>query len=476
VSLLQNIGVPNGPSPSFSSESERDGRVAMRMRTLQSEALEQAVLSAVANLPAMALFAFIIRNSASELALCLWIATAAGILSALVALVRDLLPGITPFASRRPSHRLAIQAVFAALIGALWGVAALAFAPGLNESGMMFFTVIVLGCNAACISGIGPYLPAFFGYCAASSLPLVCALYLRHEAVARDMVLLVFLYLAVVGGNARAYNRQVLSAFRLRAENEVLAENVTRANVATAEAHRSKWNTLAHLSHELRTPMNAIMGFSQMMRDQIFGPLAERYRDYSHHIHDSGHHLLNLIDTILDVSRAEAGHLTIDGSVFAPADLMEECLQVVSASAAAKHLVLERQFAPSATHIVADRTKLRRALLNLLTNAIDYTREGGCVAVCLSNRDGGIEIAVIDTGIGIAPEDIERCLEPFERLANPLIATAEGAGLGLPLARRLTEAHGGDFRLESEPGRGTIATIFLPAARCFEPDAERRYA
>lgn len=447
-----------------------------RMRTLQTEALEHAVLSAVANLPAIALFAFIIRDSISLFSLCLWVATAATILSMLVAVVRDALVGLSPFADRPPSERLAIQAVFAVMVGSLWGAAALLFGPNLSESQMMFFTVVVLGCNAACISGIGPYLPAFFGYCAASSLPLVCALYLRHDASARDMILLVLLYLAVVGGNARAYNRQVLSAFRLRAENEVLAENVARANVATAEAQRSKWATLAHLSHELRTPMNAIMGFSQMMRDQIFGPLAERYRDYSHHIHDSGHHLLNLIDTILDVSRAEAGQLTIDGSTFAPVDLMEECLQVVSASAAAKHVVLERQFAPSATLIVADRTKLRRALLNLLTNAIDFTREGGCVAVSLSNRDGGIEIAVIDTGVGIAPEDIERCLEPFERLATPLIATAEGAGLGLPLARRLTEAHGGDFRLESELGRGTIATIFLPAARCFELDAERRYA
>ena len=272
------------------------------------------------------------------------------------------------------------------------------------------------------------------------------------------------LYVAVVGSNARDYNRQVLSAFRLRAENEALAENVARANVATAEAKRSKWNTLAHLSHELRTPMNAIMGFSQMMRDQIFGALAERYRDYSAHIHDSGHDMLDLIDTILDVSRAEAGQLTIEDGEIAPIDLIEECLQKVEQAASAKRLTLERHFVPSSPDLMADRTKLRQALLNLLNNAIAYTREGGRVAVRLFCDADGLEIAVSDTGVGIGPEDIEKCQEPFVRGSNPLIAGTEGAGLGLPLARRLVEAHGGTFKLASELGHGTTATIHLPAS------------
>jgi two-component system cell cycle sensor histidine kinase PleC len=474
VSLLQNDSAPSGHVPA--DASGQDVRVGTRVQTLQTEALEHAVLSAVANLPAMAIFALIVRGSISAFALCLWIGAAVVVLSALVATVRDALPGVTPFASRSPSERLAIQAAFAVLIGALWGAAALLFAPSFSESEMMFFTVVVLGCNAACISGIGPYLPAFFGYGAASSLPLICALYFRPEPLAREMILLVLLYLAVVGSNARAYNRQMISGFRLRAENEMLADNLARANVATAEARRSKWNTLAHLSHELRTPMNAIMGFSQMMRDQIFGPVAMRYRDYSRHIHDSGHHMLDLIDTILDVSRAEAGQLTIEDSEIAPVELIEECLQMVGASVAAKTLVLERHFAPSLPALVADRKKLRQVLLNLLSNAINYTREGGRIAVKLARRDGGLEIAISDTGVGIAPEDLERCQEPFVRIANPLIATAEGAGLGLPLARRLTEAHGGHFHLASVLGRGTIAAITLPAERCVEAEAPRRQA
>jgi signal transduction histidine kinase len=290
------------------------------------------------------------------------------------------------------------------------------------------------------------------------------------------MALLVPLYVAVVGSNARDYNRQVLSAFRLRAENEALAENVARANTATAAAERSKWNTLAHLSHELRTPMNAIMGFSQMMHDQIFGVLAERYRDYSGHIHNSGRHMLDLIDTILDVSHAEAGQLTIEDSRISPVDLIEECLLKVEQAAAAKKIVLLRHFAPSLPSLIADRKKLRQALLNLLNNAIAYTREGGHVAVRLFGDAGGLDIAVSDTGVGIASDDIEKCQEPFVRVGNPLIAGSDGAGLGLPLARRLVEAHDGTFKLASELGRGTTATIHLPASRCVWRDVERKRA
>jgi two-component system cell cycle sensor histidine kinase PleC len=340
---------------------------------------------------------------------------------------------------------------------------------------MMVFGLIVLVCNAACISGIGPHLPAFFGYCLGSTVPLAIALYRRGEPETHDLAFLIPLYIAVVGFNARDYNRQVLSAFRLRAENEELAENLARANVETADAKRSKWNTLAHLSHELRTPMNAIMGFSQMMRDEIFGKLIDRYRDYSGHIHDSGRHMLELVDTILDVSQAETGNLTIEDGEFVPADLVEECLQKVGYAAATKTLALERNFTP-APHLIADRTKLRQALLHLLNNAVAYTRDGGRVAVALSCDTEGLAIAITDTGVGIAPEDLERCQEPFVRVGNPLIAGAEGAGLGLPLARRVVEAHGGTLGLASEPGRGTTATIRLPVARCVWRGEERKRA
>jgi signal transduction histidine kinase len=186
--------------------------------------------------------------------------------------------------------------------------------------------------------------------------------------------------------------------------------------------------------------------------------------------------MVELIDTIIDVSRAETGQLTIDDSAIVPVELIEECLQKVEQAAAAKRLTLERHFAQSAPRLMVDQAKLRQALLNLLHNAISYTREGGRIAIALSCLNDGLEIAVSDTGVGIAPDDIEKCQEPFVRVGNPLIAGAEGAGLGLPLARRLIEAHGGSFKLASKLGRGTTATIHLPAERCVWHAVERKRA
>jgi len=456
------------------SESAADARVEDRVKRLQCEALNGAVPSAAANLPALIAFALVIRNEVGAVPLAFWVGTATVVLGALVAFMRDAIPARFKIAD--PAERLLVHASFAALIGALWGGGALAFGAQLGEGKMMVFAIMVLACNAACISGIGPYLPAFFGYCLASTIPLAIVLFRRPEVEAHMMALLVPLYVLIIGVNARAYNRQVVTAFRLQAQNETLAENLTRANVATAEAKRSKWNTLAHLSHELRTPLNAIMGFSQMMRDQIFGPISDRYRDYSVHIHDSGRHLLDLVDTILDVSRAEAGELAIDDNEIAPMALVEECLAKIRESASAKHLTLETRSETFLPLVIADRIKLRQALLNLLTNAVKYTREGGRIQVTVACQNNGLAIAIADNGVGIAPENIEKCLEPFVRVDNPLIATSEGAGLGLPLARRLTEAHGGTFEFTSALGRGTTATVRLPATRCVWRHRDRKQA
>jgi two-component system, cell cycle sensor histidine kinase PleC len=441
--------------------------IRARVRARQVEILDGDFLSGAANIPAVALTGFVIRSSVPAAWPYLWVALMTAAIAALLVAVRGPLPWR---ADRRwpkgtLSTRLAVHVFFTTAVGAIWGGGCLLFGPSLPSGQMMFLTVIVLGCNAACVSALGPYLPAFFGYFVASLFPLAFAYLVRPQPEAKHLAMLVILFMGTICLNVRAFNRHVLAAFRLRAENEALAENLARATAATAAATRSKWNTLAHISLELRTPMNAILGFSKMTREQLFGPLDERYLAFSDNIHDSGRHTLDLIDAILEISRAEAGQLLLSETDVMPLVLIAECVRTIEPAAAEKHITLESRCGQPMPPILVDRPKLRQALLNLLTNAIQYTPEGGKVSVAARTVDDGFDIVVADTGVGIAAEDIERCLEPFVRLANPLTVGVEGAGLGLTLAKHLVELHGGRLRLKSEPGRGTEVTIHLPSER-----------
>lgn len=465
-----------GTVPPAAQERADGSSLAARVRARQLEILDGDFLSGAANIPAVAITGFVIRSSVSATWLCLWFALMVAAIAVLLVAIRGPAPWRADPAWPKGSlrTRLSVHVLLTTLVGAIWGGACLAFASSLTEGQMMFLTVIVLGCNAACVSALGPYLPAFFGYFVGSLVPLAYAHMLRPNPEAHNLALLVLLFMATISLNVRAFNRNVLATFRLRAENEILAENVSNANAATAAAMRSKWNTLAHLSHELRTPMNAILGFTEMMREQLFGPLGERYLSYTGNIHDSGRHTLDLIDAILEVSLAEAGQLSLSESETALSGLIAECLRMVEPAAAKKHVAVDTRFERSLPRIVVDRAKLRQALLNLLGNALKYTPEGGRVSVTARMVADGLEVAVSDTGVGIAPEHLERCLEPFVRLGNPLTTGAEGAGLGLPLAKRLIEMHGGRLHIASEPGRGTVVTLHLPLRRCVTADL--RYA
>lgn len=449
------------------STGEPSVAIRARVQARQVEILDGDFLSAAANIPAAAITGFVIRSSVPAAWVYLWIALMAAVIAALLLVIHG--PRLWRADLRSPKgtllRRLAVHVCFTTAVGAVWGGSCLIFGPSLPQGQMMFLTVIVLGCNAACVSALGPYLPAFFGYFVASLFPLAYVYLVRPDPEAKNLALLVILFMSTISLNVRGFNRHVLAAFRLRAENEALAENLSRANAATAAATRAKWNTLAHISRELRTPMNAILGFSEMMREQLFGPLDERYLTYCRNIHDSGRHTLELIDAIGELSRAEAGQILLSETDVMPLVLVAECMCVMEPAAAKKHITLESRFDRSMPPILVDRQKLRQALLNLLTNAIHYTPEGGQVLVTARMVDDGFDIVVADTGVGIAAEDLERCLEPFVRLANPLTAEVEGAGLGLPLARHLVELHGGRLQLKSERGRGMQATIHLPSER-----------
>jgi PAS domain S-box-containing protein len=246
------------------------------------------------------------------------------------------------------------------------------------------------------------------------------------------------------------------------------AEDALREAKDVAEsANRTKSGILANMSHELRTPLNAIIGFSDIIRREAFGAIGEhRYIGYANDIHDSGTHLLALINDILDVSKAEAGRIELHEAVVDIGELFEACLRLVRARAEEASVELIAQPAGHLPHIQGDMLRLKQVLINLLSNAIKFTPSGG--RVTLSAGYAGeryLYLKVEDTGVGMAPQDIPKALSPFGQLDSSLNRKHQGTGLGLPLSKALAELHGGRLEIVSNVGLGTAVTVYLPAAR-----------
>ena len=246
------------------------------------------------------------------------------------------------------------------------------------------------------------------------------------------------------------------------------AEAVLRDAKEEAEAaSRSKSEFLASMSHELRTPLNAIIGFSDIIRNETMGPVGTAvYRDYASDIQASGQHLLEMVNDILDVSKIETGQLDLHDEPLDMEQLIGAVLRLIHDRAQRGELTLEREIPVSLPRLRADSRRIKQVLLNLLSNAVKFTPAGGSVSVSARRTSqDGIEIAVRDTGIGIAATDIPKAMARFGQVDSALHRKFEGTGLGLPLSKSLMELHGGSLELTSEPGRGTTVTIRFPADR-----------
>lgn len=249
------------------------------------------------------------------------------------------------------------------------------------------------------------------------------------------------------------------AALKLRFENEALASALSRASQA-------KSTFLASMSHELRTPLNAIIGYSDLMRQRTFGPIAPaRYATYVDDIHDSGLHLLRMINDLLDLAKIEAGKHEM---VFEPLRLGEvakEALRLVEPQSARGHVNVSLNFSVDVV-VNADKRAMKQVLVNLLSNAIKFTRPGGIAVVfCQKTFDGRVAFGVRDTGIGMTPELLERALTPFEQASDAYTVEGRGTGLGLPICKTLVEAHQGELKLESTPGVGSKVWVELPGER-----------
>ncbi len=246
----------------------------------------------------------------------------------------------------------------------------------------------------------------------------------------------------------------------LRAQNMLEREQSRSFRLDRASRHKSEF--LANMSHELRTPLNAIIGFSEVLQAGMAGPVNDKQKEFIGDIHESGKHLLSLINDILDLSKIEAGKMELAVAPFDLALAIDNAMTLVQGRAHRQGVHLEANVAPGVAEYRGDERKFKQIVLNLLTNAVKFTPEGGTVTLTAARSVGGYEVSVKDTGIGIAAQDLERIFEEFQQVGIDHAGKAEGTGLGLALARRLVELHGGSIRVDSAPGCGSTFTFTLP--------------
>ena len=256
-------------------------------------------------------------------------------------------------------------------------------------------------------------------------------------------------------------------------EKKVAELELVKAKEEAEFANRCKTEFIANVSHELRTPLNAIIGFSEMIGQEIFGPVGDdKYGEYAGHIRDSGVHLLELINDLIDIARIEISELNLDEEVIDVRKLYAACKTMVKERARTARIELAEEIAADMPAFRGDAVRVKQILINLLTNAVKFTPAGGRVTfnVGLDAR-GRIALAVEDTGIGIAAEDIPRVLEPFGQVGDVMTRSIAGTGLGLSLVRSLAKLHGGTVEIESRVGRGTRVRVTLPSERILRSEA-----
>ncbi|MBY0298469.1 MAG: HAMP domain-containing histidine kinase [Methylobacterium sp.] len=344
-----------------------------------------------------------------------------------------------------------------------------------NARAFVLFVLVIVAAVTTMLAATVP-LAALAGL-----LPLTLAtLCLLVETRAMESVLLI---LMAVGAQlfflvlSRHLFASTVAALQSRAEKDAIFGELEQAKANSDEARRraeeanlAKSRFLATMSHELRTPLNAILGFSEVMKNEVFGPhAAPSYQEYSTDIHDSGLHLLNLINEILDLSRIEAGRYELNEEAVALAYVVEECRHMMALRARAKNQTFREMVDPSLPRLWADERAMRQVVLNLLSNAIKFTPPGGEITIKVGwTSSGGQYVSIRDTGPGIPEDEIPTVMSSFGRGSLAIKTAEQGSGLGLPIVKGLVDLHGGGFQLKSKPREGTEVIVTFPAARVMD--------
>ena len=358
--------------------------------------------------------------------------------------------------------------------GLAWAGLALVGGTQIDASGQVFILLSLIVVIAMRMTFASSVMPLFFAGTVPMTVAVVCRLMLQNHPfffAMASMAAGLHVYFTIM---AQRLNATAASMLEFRAEKDALIAELeaeksisdnARAQAEAANIAKSRF--LATMSHELRTPLNAILGFSEVMQTELLGPLNNAsYKDYAGTIHESGKHLLNLINEILDLSRIEAGKYELAEEPVELAEIAGDCWRLLKLRADGKSLTVTFDMASEAGLVLADARAIRQICLNLMSNALKFTPRGGQIRVTVAmTKDGGQLLAVKDNGPGIPPSEIHKVMQPFGQGSLAQQTAEGGTGLGLPIVKGLIELHGGTFELTSELRKGTTAEVRLPAAR-----------
>jgi signal transduction histidine kinase len=370
----------------------------------------------------------------------------------------------------RTKHRAKKIVAMTLILSGVWCVLVLSmYHPEITAN--RIFVVLILACTFGSLSTMfAMHVAAAASSMAVVSFCLVAIMGLNTVSGRLTLIPVGMLYILLVVNQVAAMHVRFTQTRRLEQEREDLIASLQEANIQALAAqeramaaNKAKSEFLANMSHELRTPLNAIIGFSEIMREQMFGALGhDRYCEYSRLIHNAGTHLLGLINDVLDMSKIEAGKLELHLEEFDLHTAVEECVELMGERAQAAKVELVTQLSDGTRYLFADRRAVNQMLLNLLSNAVKFTLPGGRVWVRAVRRDSRLILTVEDDGVGIAEADLRRLGNPFVQVGNQAGILHAGTGLGLALVRALAEKHAGTMHIESEETVGTTVTIELP--------------
>jgi len=350
-----------------------------------------------------------------------------------------------------------------ALGGLVWGLGLPLILPDADSAVTTFAGIVVTGLNAGAMASSLPVRASFLGFILCLNVPM--AVYYASLGGTLNTLLVVALagFTGIMVGVARNIDRQSRENVGMRLAQARMIRDLRAAHDALARSDQAKTQFLATMSHELRTPLNIVLGFAKSIEDESLGPHAARgYVDYAATIRDSGEHLLALINDVLDLSKVGAGQYQIHPDWLDLGDLARGVVRALGEMAASRRVKLGLEREPDLPPVWGDPRALRQVLINLVTNALKFTGEGGEVRVTLAADSRAVTVTVADTGVGIPEKDLEKVLEPFVQSDSQPTRHYEGTGLGLALSKQLTELHGGELHLDSTVGEGTTVTVVLP--------------